>query len=101
FLPESALGPRNISKTNSRRKVQMASGSECLWNARIACDQQPRRRAREQCRLFSRNVGLQLVILLPERRDHVPAQTSIDRKIVAHSPAILSIEAEIAIPQVE
>src|ERR1700744_4945896 len=83
LFQESALGPRSIGETNSGRKVQMASGCECLRNSRIACDQQPRRRTRKQCRLFSRNVRLQLVVLLPERRDHVPAQTSVDRKVVA------------------
>jgi hypothetical protein len=62
---------------------------------------QPGQRSWIERGLRAGNIGLDLVVLLPEGHDHVPAQTGVDGEVASRSPAVLSIGAQIAVAQIE
>ncbi len=61
----------------------------------------PWRRAGVEGGLCAGDVGLELVVFFPPGRDDVPAQAGVDGEVAAGAPAVLDVEAEVAVAQVE
>ena len=90
-----------IGQPDSWSEVLVARGRERLWNSGIAGDQQPGECSWVEHGLRSGNPGLYLVVLLPERHDDVPAQARVDGEVAARAPTVLSVDAFIAVAQIE
>src|SRR5580692_5624211 len=100
-LPEPMIKLRRIGESDSWSEILVTGGRQRLWNSRIAGHDQPGECSRIERRFRVGNPRLYLVVLLPEGHDDIPAQARVDGKVGAGTPAVLSVDALIAVAQIE